>query len=1160
MKTEIKTEDFVHLHLHTEYSLLDGACRIDRLMQKINDLGQTAVAITDHGVMFGCVDFYKAAKSHGIKPIIGCEVYVAPRGRKDKIFKLDSNPYHLILLCKNETGYKNLIKMVSIANSEGFYSKPRVDRELLEQYHEGLICLSGCLAGEVAQSLLSGDMNHALDTASYFNEIFGDGNYFIEIQDHGMDEQRRILPDLIRISRLLSIPLVATNDCHYIDKTDSEMQKILTCISTNHTLDEDNPLGFETEEFYVKSTGEMSSLFSIVPDAVTNTKRIADMCNFDFEFGVTKLPYFSAPNGMANEDFFNLLCEKGLEKHYGPDVPESIRERLEYEKKIISSMGYTNYYLIVWDFINYARNNDIPVGPGRGSGAGSLAAYCMGITGLDPIKYNLIFERFLNPERVTMPDFDVDFCYEKRSRVIDYVIRKYGADHVAQIITFGTMAARLAVRDVGRVLNMPYGQVDSVAKLIPSDLGMTLTKALEKSSELKRLYDSDKAVKKLLDLALKIEGMPRHASTHAAGVVITRDPVSDYVPLARNDENMVCQFTMTTIEELGLLKMDFLGLRTLTVIADCEDFIQEHEPEFSVEGISYDDPEVFAMLQKGETSGIFQLESGGMTQLIVNMRPVNLEDIIAVISLYRPGPMDSIPTYVENRRHPEKTTYKTPLLKPILEVTNGVTIYQEQVMQICQQLAGFSLGKADIVRRAMAKKKLEVMNQSRGEFVRGCIDNGVDSDIANELFDDMTSFASYAFNKSHAAVYALVAYQTAYLKCHYPVEFMAALMTSIMDNTNKLLEYIDECRRLGINLLPPDINRSTGAFTVEGHDIRFGLSAVKNVGRGVVAEIVDERKKGGDFYGFHEFLMRCDFSDLNRRALENMILCGAFDSLGKTRRSLFANLESLLKSISSERKDTLEGQMDLFSMSNEQQGLSMYPDSIIADLPEFEEREKLSGEKNACGIYLSGHPLNAYKSFAYSLNVKNIIYFSSENESERHDNEMISLLCELSSLRTRVNRNDQTMATAVVEDTSGSCEMMIFPRQYGMYSQKLKTGGIYLIKGRISAREGEQAKVICQEITSVDDVDVSKHDSIAEKKQDNKDVTTLYLRFSGVADPRIERVSALLRIFSGKLTVHFYYNDTRKNVIVPSEMFCDTGELLRNRLVELLGPENVVYK
>ena len=753
-------KNFTHLHVHTEYSLLDGACRIDRMFEHLKEMGQTAAAITDHGVMYGCVQFYKAAKAAGIKPIIGCEVYVATRSRFDKVRHIDGNN-HLVLLCKNETGYKNLIKLVSAGFLQGFYSKPRIDKELLEQYHEGLICLSACLAGEVPQALLANDYERAKSTALWFNDLFGQGNYYLELQDHGLQEDPIVLPQLIRLSKETGIPLVATNDSHYIQKEDAKMQEILLCIQTGKTIDDADKMEFQTDEFYLKSTQEMYDLFSYVPEACENTNKIAEMCNFDFEFGNTKLPYFEAPDGLTNQQYFEKLCFEGLERRYGPEVPPENRERLAYEIGVIRDMGYTNYYLIVFDYINYAKSVGIPVGPGRGSGAGSIAAYCVGITDIDPVRYHLIFERFLNPERVSMPDFDVDFSYERRQEVIDYVNRKYGSDHVAQIVTFGTMAARNAIRDVGRVMGIPYQNVDRVAKLVPMELKMTLNRALEVSPELKKAYEDDPQVHELIDTALKVEGMPRHASTHAAGVVITREAANEYVPLANNDGVPVTQFNMTEIEELGLLKMDFLGLRTLTVIHDAECEAQKSDPGFSVANMDYDDPATYQMLAQGETEGIFQLESTGMTQVLMGMHPRNLEDIIALISLYRPGPMDSIPTYLRNRREPDKVTYKTPELAHILDVTNGCIVYQEQVMQIFRELAGFSFGQADNIRRAMSKKKHKVMEAERGHFVQGCAENHISESIANALYDEMSSFASYAFNKSHAACYAYVAFQTA---------------------------------------------------------------------------------------------------------------------------------------------------------------------------------------------------------------------------------------------------------------------------------------------------------------------------------------------------------------------------------------------------------------
>ena len=845
---ETTQRQFTHLHVHTEYSLLDGACRIDRLFDHLKAMGQTACAITDHGVMYGCVAFFDAAKAAGIKPIIGCEVYVATRTRFDKVNRIDGNN-HLILLCKNEMGYKNLIKMVSAGFTEGFYSKPRIDKDLLEQHHEGLICLSACLAGEIPQAILAGDYERAKQAALYYRDLFGEGNYYIELQDHGLEEDQVVLPQLIRLARETGIPMVATNDAHYITKEDAKMQSILLCIQTGKTIADADRMEFQTDEFYLKSTDEMYDLFAMVPEACENTNKIAEQCNFEFTFGETKLPYFKAPDGMENQEYFEKLCWEGLERRYPGEVTDALKERLSYEINVVKTMGYTNYYLIVYDFINYAKSRDIPVGPGRGSGAGSLAAYCVGITDIDPIRYNLIFERFLNPERVSMPDFDVDFCYERRQEVIDYVNEKYGRDHVAQIVTFGTMAARAAVRDVGRVMGMTYQDVDRVAKLIPMELKMTLKKALEVSPDLKALYDGDNQVHELIDTSLKVEGMPRHASTHAAGVVITREPATEYVPLSTNDGLPVTQFNMVEIERLGLLKMDFLGLRTLTVIHDTEMAVRHtKDPDFRVANIDYDDPATYEMLTRGETMGIFQLESTGMTQVLMSMRPKNLEDVIALISLYRPGPMDSIPTYLRNRKDPSKVVYQTPQMAHIVDVTNGVVIYQEQVMQICRELAGFSFGQADNVRRAMSKKKLKVMEAEREHFVHGCtepgkecagcVKNGIPEAVANQIYDDMISFASYAFNKSHAACYAYVAFQTAYLKCHYPHEFMAALLTSVLDNTSKVIEYTSECQRLGIKVLPPDINVSRGGFTVDSDSIRFGLNAVKSVGRNLIDSVV----------------------------------------------------------------------------------------------------------------------------------------------------------------------------------------------------------------------------------------------------------------------------------------------------------------------------------
>lgn len=1157
-----KARNFTHLHLHTEYSLLDGACRIEGLMQRVKALGQTAVAITDHGVMYGCVDFYKAAKKAGVKPIIGCEVYVATRTRFDKVNRIDGSN-HLVLLCKNETGYKNLIKMVSAGFTEGFYNKPRVDHELLEEYHEGLICLSACLAGEIPQALLAGDYEKAKNLARYYEDLFGKENYYIEIQDHGLDEQRTVLPLLVRLSRETGIPLVATNDAHYLEKEDSRMQHILICIQTNKTVNDDDVLEFGTDEFYVKSTDEMYELFSAWPEACENTNRIAEMCSFDFEFGVTKLPYFVAPDGMDNKEYFVKLCRDGLLRRYGADVPEDIRARLDYEISIIDRMGYINYYLIVFDFINYAKSQGIPVGPGRGSGAGSLAAYCVGITNIDPIKYNLLFERFLNPERVSMPDFDIDFCYERRQEVIDYVIRKYGADHVAQIVTFGTMAARAAIRDVGRVLDMPYGTVDGIAKLVPMEPKMTLTKALSISRELKARYDADPQVKELIDMSLKLEGMPRHASTHAAGVVITREAADEYVPLATNDGNPVTQFTMTTIEELGLLKMDFLGLRTLTVIDDAEKMIRKREPGFSMDAVPYDDQRVYAMLNAGETEGVFQMESGGMTQAVMGLQSKSLEDIIAIISLYRPGPMESIPTYIANRHNPGNAKYKTPQLEHILDVTNGCIVYQEQVMQICRELAGFSYGQADLVRRAMSKKKHDVMEKERQHFVHGntepghecagCVANGISETVANAIFDDMSSFASYAFNKAHAAAYAVVAYQTAYLKRHYPREFMAALLTSVLDNTGKVIEYTAECQRMGIRVLPPDINASDAGFTVEGKDIRFGLLALKNVGRNLIATVVRERS-GTPYRSLYDFCKRLHGTEINRRAVESMIKSGAFDNLEAKRRSMMDGVEGILKSVESEARRNLDGQIDLFgALDGEQEsGRNVYklPDSG----EEYPYDILLQMEKEVSGLYLSGHPLDHYRPVIEKVSTCRISELVGEN-AHAYDEQNVTLVCTVVRTKTINTKAGGMMAFITVEDLSGSMEVLAFPKVLLAASEAVHDNAVVVIKGRVSYKEDEPSKLIADSI-----VDVERYEPDKIKTDIKSTKNGLWLKLSSMRSESFEETKNLLQIFEGNFPVYMYFEDTKQRMLAPKSLWCTQSDLLVSELERVLGAGNVKVK
>lgn len=1166
--SDVTQRQFTHLHVHTEYSLLDGACRIDRMFDRLKEMGQTACAITDHGVMYGCVAFFDAAKAAGIKPIIGCEVYVATRTRFDKLNRIDGNN-HLVLLCKNETGYKNLIKMVSAGFTEGFYSKPRVDKELLEKYHEGLICLSACLAGEVPQAILAGDYERAKQAALYFRDLFGEGNYYLELQDHGLEEDSVVLPQLIRLARETGIPMVATNDAHYISRDDAKMQSILLCIQTGKTIADADRMEFQTDEFYLKSTDEMYDLFSLAPEACENTNKIAEQCNFSFTFGDTKLPYFKAPDGMENQAYFEKLCYEGLERRYPGKVTDALRERLSYEINVVKNMGYTNYYLIVYDFINYAKSRDIPVGPGRGSGAGSLAAYCVGITDIDPIRYNLIFERFLNPERVSMPDFDVDFCYERRQEVIDYVNEKYGRDHVAQIVTFGTMAARAAVRDVGRVMGLPYQDVDKVAKLIPMEPKMTLKKALEVSPDLKVLYDADSQVHDLIDTSLKVEGMPRHASTHAAGVVITREPATEYVPLSTNDGLPVTQFNMVEIERLGLLKMDFLGLRTLTVIHDTETAVRRREPDFRMANIDYDDPATYAMLAKGETEGIFQLESTGMTQVLVGMRPKNLEDIIALISLYRPGPMDSIPTYLRNRREPDKITYKTPKMAHIVDVTNGVVIYQEQVMQICRELAGFSFGQADNVRRAMSKKKLKVMEAEREHFVHGCtepgkecsgcVKNGIPEAVANEIYDDMISFASYAFNKSHAACYAYVAFQTAYLKCHYPQEFMAALLTSVLDNSSKVIEYTTECQRLGITVQQPDINVSRGGFTADGDSIRFGLNAVKSVGRGLIDAVV--RLRAGEPYrGLYDFCKRLRGNELNRRALENLIKAGAFDRLESSRRAMLESVEGILKSIETDARQNLEGQMDLFGML----GGDAAPanEFRVPDMPEYSTSELLKMEKEVSGLYLSGHPLDAYRAQISQISTCTVAQLQGE-DARQFDNQQVTLVCIVVKNKIMTTKSNTLMAFTTVEDLTGTMELLIFPRVLADCRAALQENAVIVAHGRVSVKEEEAARLVVDGIQPIDSYDPAatfgrNRVQRVQREVSGEGVSGYFLTVPSRQCPEMRKVENLLcNIFDGGTTkVYFRFADTGQKMLARHMAVVD-DPLLRTELAQILGSNNV---
>ena len=1154
---------FCHLHVHTEYSLLDGACRIEQLAERAAALGQKAVAITDHGVMYGAVDFYRACKKHGVKPIIGCEVYVAARTRFDKVHGFDDERYHLVLLCENAVGYQNLIKLVSLAHTEGFYTKPRVDRELLEQHHEGLICLSACLAGEIPRALMRGDYEGAKKTALWYRSVFGEGRYYIEIQDHGIPEQTRILPDLLRLSKETGIPLVATNDAHYLTKEDSRIQNVLLCIQLNKTVGEETGMGFETDEFYLKSEEEMRALFPQVPEAIDNTGKIAERCNYDFEFGHTQLPHFEAPDGKDNYDYFEEQCFAGLNRLYGEGHDPALDERLRHELSVISTMGYTDYYLIVHDFVQYAKDHGIPVGPGRGSGAGSLAAYCIGITGIDPIKYNLLFERFLNPERVSMPDFDIDFCYERRQEVIDYVVRKYGADHVAQIVTFGTLASRAAIRDVGRALGVPYATVDGVAKLVPMELKMTIDRALNVSSELRARYENDTQVHELIDTARKLEGMPRHASTHAAGVVITAKPASEYVPLSKNDEAVVTQYTMTTLEELGLLKMDFLGLRNLTIIHDACEMIRRHTPDFDINKIPTDDKDTFAMLAAGQTDGVFQFESAGMRQVLVRLGPVSLEDLIAVISLYRPGPMESIPTYIENRHHPDHVTYRHPALKSILDVTNGCLVYQEQVMQVFRELAGYSFGRADIVRRAMSKKKHDVMEKERQNFIHGivredgtvecdgCVRRGIDERTANAIFDDMSSFASYAFNKSHAAAYAVVAYQTAYLKCHFAREYLAALLTSVLDSSAKVSAYIAECQRLSIHVLPPSVNESFAGFTVSGKNIRFGLLAVRNLGRNFIREVEADRSKNGPYTTFFDFCSRMHGRELNRRALESLIKCGALDGLDANRRQMLMASESILDNLEADRKKNLDGQMGLFDLMETGSSAQSKPDlPAVGDLT---VSEKLAMEKETTGLYLSGHPMAEYAPLADRLKaarIGEILEQAGEPGTGGYqDGSRVTLLVLIQSMKLKTTKSNSTMAFLTAEDLYGSIEVIVFPKTLTEYMPLLQEGKVVLLKGRVSVREDEDAKVVCESVAPAPAADGTAPAPSPSSSGRNG----LYLKIGSQKGKTFERVMQITSIFEGTTPLYLYFTDTKKTMLAPRISWVTVNEPMLCELRRILG-------
>lgn len=1168
---------FAHLHVHSEYSLLDGACRIEGLVDRVAVLGQTACALTDHGVMYGVIDFYRACKARGIHPVIGCEVYLAPHSRFDRSYLNGEWHSHLILLCENMTGYRNLIHMVSLGFAEGFYMKPRIDMELLRQHSEGLICLSACLAGVIPRALAEGDMDGAYELCEQFLEIFDRDHFYLEVQDHGIEVQKKVNDGLYKLAEELNIGLVATNDAHYLTKQDARIQDVLMCIQMGKTVDDPTRMKFETQEFYIKDADEMAALFPEHPEALENTVKIAERCQVEFEFGKYHLPEFDVPEGYTALQYLQKLCNEGFAARY-PDDDGTVRKRLQYEIDMITKMGFVDYFLIVSDFIGYAKRQGIPVGPGRGSAAGSVVSYCLGITDLDPIHYSLYFERFLNPERVSMPDIDVDFCYVRRPEVIEYVTNKYGKDHVAQIVTFGTMAARNAIRDVGRALSIPYNEVDVVAKQVPNELHITLDKALAINPELKKMYDEKPQVRELIDTARALEGMPRHASTHAAGVVITKDPVDTYVPLARNDEQMVTQFTMTTLEELGLLKMDFLGLRNLTVIADAEKMIRRHTPDFNIEKVDMGDKATYEMLGHGSTMGVFQLESAGITNVVTGLQPQSIEDITAVVALYRPGPMQSIPRYIECRHHPEKVTYKHPLLEPILKVTYGCMIYQEQVMQVFQSLAGYSLGKADMVRRAMSKKKMKELEKERINFIYGneelgidgAVKRGVPENIAASLFDEIMDFANYAFNKAHAVCYAVVSFRTAYLKCHYPREYMAALLTSVLDSSDKISEYIQAAREMGISVLPPDVNESYDSFSVSGRDIRFGLAAVKGVGRSFMKQLVEEREDGGLFTSFQDFCERMYDRELNRRALESLIKAGAFDSMGYRRSQLIKIVNAVVDAIAQSRKKNIEGQMDLFGMGND-----AVQDTQIAlpDIPEVSKRELLSMEKETTGLYLSGHPMDEYRELAQkasAASIRRIIDdLSGENASPAYKDGMtVRLACVITAVRLKSTKNGSMMAYVTVEDESASIELVVFPRSLQQCGAYLTEDSAVLLTGRIDAREDEAPKVLLNEAQPLTEAAVG---SMLAKENPGRSVYSdqqaaklapqkLYLRITSMKSDEWPHIKAVLLSQPGDTPVYLYPMDTKKKTLAKRAYWCQPDVPLLEKLRFLLGEEDVIIQ
>lgn len=1143
---------FTHLHVHTEFSLLDGSCKIKEIVARAKELGMDSLAITDHGVMYGVIDFYKAAKEVGIKPIIGCEVYVAPGSRFNKEAGQSEDKYHhLVLLAENNKGYSNLMKIVSKGFIDGFYYKPRVDYEVLEQYHEGIIALSACLAGEVQKYLARGFYEEGKKAALKYQDIFGKGNYYLELQDHGIPEQKMVNSSLLRMSKELDIELVATNDVHYINAEDSVAHDILLCIQTGKKVSDEDRMRYEGGQFYLKSEDEMRKLFPYALQALENTHKIAKRCNVEIEFGVTKLPRYDVPEGYTSWEYLNYLCTKGLNEKY-PDDDGTLRERLDYELGIINKMGYVDYFLIVWDFINYAKSNDIMVGPGRGSAAGSIVSYCLGITDIDPIKYDLLFERFLNPERVSMPDIDVDFCYERRQEVIDYVVRKYGKDRVVQIVTFGTLAARNVIRDVGRVLDLPYAIVDEVAKMIPKDIGITIQKALDQSEDFRKLYNSNEEVKNLINMAKRLEGLPRHTSMHAAGVVISQKSVDEYVPLSRaSDGSVTTQYIMTTLEELGLLKMDFLGLRTLTVIQNAVKYAEKSTGrKIDINKIDYNDKNVLDYIGTGKTDGIFQLESSGMKNFMKELKPQSLEDIIAGISLYRPGPMDFIPKYLDGKNNPDNITYDCPQLEKILKPTYGCIVYQEQVMQIVRELAGYTLGRSDLVRRAMSKKKQSVMEKEKKNFVygnpeenvKGCIANGIDEQVAIKIYNDMMDFAKYAFNKSHAAAYAVVSYQTAFLKYYYPVEYMAALMTSVIENSTKVSEYIVTSRSMGIKLLPPDINEGESGFSVKNNSIVYGLSAIKSIGKSVIDTIVEERELNGKYTSLKNFIERLSGKEVNKRTVENFIKAGAFDSLDGNRRQLMTVYSRIIDSVNEEKKKSITGQMSLFDLVSDEDKADY--EIRMPDLEEYSKEEKLAFEKEVLGVYVSGHPLEQYED-KWRKNVKSFtkdFITDEEGNTIAKDNTVTIVGGMIDTITLKTTRNGKTMAFITLEDLYGVMEILIFPNVLERYRYMLKENEKIFVKGKVSIGDDEQGKLICDQIISFDKVP-----------------RELWIQFKDKNEYMLKENELLefIRNSDGNDTLIIYCKAEKAKKVFPRNMRVNADAGMVNRLSEKYGTDNV---